>query len=246
MDEVKADKLQLILLTGCIDPAGMHFTNLQDIEVRKSQYIEAIQYYLQQTNCHILFVENSGIDISAEFNSNPDLGRLEFLTFKGNNFDKSLGKGYGEMMILDHATRNSVFFQRSAFMCKITGRYQIRNIKQLLASYVAEKKEIMVLLGQQLNYSDSRIFFATPSFFRDILLKYQDQVNDLKKSYFEHVLCKAVLEAVTLGYTYMPFKYKIRISGQSGTDGQFYKDNFLSWYFWNLLHILRFKLNRLW
>ncbi len=171
---------------------------------------------------------------------------MEFLTFKGNNFDKALGKGYGEMMILEHASKHSSFFKQSDFICKITGRYKIRNIKQLLDFYIQEKPEIMVMLGQQLNYSDSRLFFGTPSFFTEVLLKYSDQVDDSKKFYFEHALCKAVLEAVGSGYSYLPFKYKIRISGQSGTDGLFYPDGFFSWYKWNLLHILRFKLNRYW
>jgi hypothetical protein len=243
MDEVKNSAIKLILLTGCIDPGGMHFTSLQNMEVRKLQYISAIQYYLEHTDCHVLFVENSGNDISACFKDDPRLNRLEFLTFKGNDFNKALGKGYGEMLILEYATKHSMFIKNSAFMCKITGRYKIRNIRELLDFYIQEEQALMVQLSQQLNYSDSRIFFANRSFFEHVLLKYRDRVDDSQGYYFEHALSKAVLEAVTLGYSYLPFKYKVRISGQSGTDGLFYKDSFFSWYLWNLLYKLRFKLN---
>jgi hypothetical protein len=246
MDQIKPENLELILLTGCIDTMGMHFTSLQNMEVRKAQYVEAINFYLQHTSSHILFVENSGNDISAYFRDNPNRERLEFLTFQGNNFNKALGKGYGEMVILEHALKHSLFIKRCASICKITGRYKILNIKPLLEFYAQEQPELMVLLAQRLNYSDSRLFFATPSFYKEVLLKYKERVDDSKGEYFEHALCKAVLEAINSGYSYLPFKYKLRISGQSGTDSIFYKDSWLSWYPWNLLHILKFKLNKFW
>lgn len=246
MDKVKGDGLQLILLTGCIDPGGMPFTNLQNLEVRKAQYVEAINFYLQNTTCHVLFVENSGNDISADFAQSADRERLEFLTFHGNNFNKTLGKGYGEILILEHAVAHSEFVKRSAFICKITGRYKILNIKSLLDFYNQERPQLMVLLGQRLNYSDSRLFFANSSFYEKIFFNYKDRVDDSKGVYFEHALCKAVLDAINQGYTYLPFKYKLRISGQSGTEGIYYKDSFFHWYFWNLIHVLRFKFNKYW
>lgn len=246
MDQVTADKLQLILLTGCIEPGGMQFTSLQNPVLRKAQYVAAIHYYLQQTTCHVLFVENSGQDISPEFKDSPQRHRLEFLTFHGNDFDKSLGKGYGEMLILEYALKHSAFMAQSIFICKITGRYKMLNIRKLLDFYMEGKSQLMVLLGQELNYSDSRLFFANYNFYKHIFIKYKDVVDDSKGRYFEHALCKAVLEAVNAGFSYLPFKYKLRISGQSGTDSVFYKDSLLSWYPWNVLHMLRFKLNKLW
>jgi len=55
MDEVKNAAIKLILLTGCIDPGGMHFTSLQNMEVRKLQYISAIQ----TATCYLLKIQGT-------------------------------------------------------------------------------------------------------------------------------------------------------------------------------------------
>ena len=85
----------VILLTGCIDPNGMTYTALNNIEERKTQYVNAIRFYLKQTNYPIVFSENSGTDISYLFQDFIDSGKLECLSFIGNQ-DKQKGKGYGE------------------------------------------------------------------------------------------------------------------------------------------------------
>lgn len=54
----------ILLLTACINPDGMPFTCLADVGVRKKQYIEALNFYLKNTTRKIVFVENSGTDIS--------------------------------------------------------------------------------------------------------------------------------------------------------------------------------------
>ena len=54
-----------ILLTACIDPKGMAFTTLQNKEVRLQQYLDALNYYLYNTNLNIVFVENTGYNISG-------------------------------------------------------------------------------------------------------------------------------------------------------------------------------------
>jgi hypothetical protein len=245
MGNVESKKHHLILLTGCINPDGMHFTTLQNVDIRKNQYIDAINHYLEQTNCQILFVENSGCDLSSEFINRPpkDLERLEFLTFQGNNYDKRLGKGYGEMSILSYALTNSSFIKDCAFICKITGRYKVLNIKKLLQFYTESDCNIMVKVNQKLNSADSRIFVANDTFFKEYLIKYSGMLNDSNGCYFEHVLSKAVLEAIVNGGTYLPFKHKPRISGQSGSKNHFYPDSFLHWWPRNVLHTIKFKLD---
>ena len=94
----------VVLLTACVNPNGMSKTVLQDVN--------ALNFYLQETSLPICFVENTGFDMSCEFHSYIDSGRLEYLCFKGNNYDKSLGKGYGEAVIILYATENSVFFKK--------------------------------------------------------------------------------------------------------------------------------------
>src|SRR6266542_3820804 len=152
MEEVNSfEKKQVIFLTGCINPGGMLFTKLQDPQDRKHQYIDAISFYLKTTTLPILFVENSGIDISEIFREEILKKRLEIITFNGNGYDKRLGKGFGEMMIIEKALQDSVFLKQADFVFKITGRYKLLNLKDFVNQY--EKKdcvELMVDLKQRL------------------------------------------------------------------------------------------------
>ena len=75
----------ILLLTACINPDGMPFTCLADVGVRKKQYIEALNFYLKNTTRKIVFVENSGTDISSSFKDFQH--RIEFLCFEFHNFN---------------------------------------------------------------------------------------------------------------------------------------------------------------
>lgn len=243
MEQIEAKSktfgMPLIFLTGCINPSGMAFTTLQDQKVRKQQYCDSIQFYLENTSSRILFVENSGVDISDQFKGTSS-ARLEIITFNGNTYDKSFGKGYGEMLIIDYAIKNSSFIKQSPKICKITGRYKILNINSLIKAYSSYGRDIMVNLLFKRTYSDSRIFIGDVNFFNKYLLKYAKEVNDTKGYFFEHALCNAVLDAMKENYFLLPFKYFPRISGQSGTDNLFYKSSLMHWMPRNILQLIKF------
>lgn len=71
-----------LLLTGCIRP---NITNdvlvISDIETRKRQYEEAINWYLKNTPYNIVFCENSGTDISTLIQMSHFPKRIEMLTY---------------------------------------------------------------------------------------------------------------------------------------------------------------------
>ena len=81
----------ILLLTGCINPAGMSYTTLNNPEERKKQYVDAINFYLSSTNFPIVFAENSGTDISNIFQDYIKSSRIEILCFCGHH-DKGRGK----------------------------------------------------------------------------------------------------------------------------------------------------------
>lgn len=95
----------VILLTACVNPNGMAFTKLNDQKLRLNQYKSSIKFYLENTDKQIIVVENTGYDFSNDFISYVYKQRLECLTFDGNNYNKSLGKGYGESLIIDYALK---------------------------------------------------------------------------------------------------------------------------------------------
>lgn len=131
----------ILFLTACVNPSGMAFTKLNNPEVRVRQYKEALDWYLENTEFHILLVENSNYDFSKDYQGFIDEGRLEYLTFDGNNFDRSKGKGYGEAAILDYGLKHSQFLgkmQSSQLVIKVTGRLLCTNINYLLKDYHTE------------------------------------------------------------------------------------------------------------
>ena len=125
----------------------MSFTVLQDIDIRKNQYIDSIRFYLNSSDCPILFVENSGIYISSYFQNEISSKRLEILVFNGNDYDKTLGKGYGEMLIIQHAFEKSVFIKSANFIFKITGRYKIINHSSFEKYYKKKCPDLMINLN---------------------------------------------------------------------------------------------------
>jgi hypothetical protein len=221
----------IIFMTGCIDPGGMHMTLLTDTGKRKAQYIDAIRFYLASAGVPVLFVENSGNDLSGEFPTEISEKKLEIVTFRGNDYDKTRGKGYGEMMIIEEAIRSSSFFQQADFIFKVTGRYKVLNVRSYVGHY-DEKRDtaaLMVNLQPDLALADSRFFGAKPGFFEDFLIKYRPVINEQTCMYFEKALANAVHEAIVQGFRYSCLPHYPRHSAESGTGGGVYNDSWSRW-----------------
>lgn len=218
---------QLIFLTGCINPENMSYTKLNNLDLRKKHYILAIKFYLTHTTLPILFVENSGIDISDQFDKEVLDKRLEILTFYGNGFDKSLGKGYGEMIIFDYAFLNSRYIREADFIFKITGRHRLLNINRYI-KFISNNSncDLLVDLTKSLTWADSRFFGFKKHFFVNYLSKFKVLVNDTLHFYFENALAKASLQAINCNIVYYPFLIYPKFLGISGTDAKKINSNF--------------------
>jgi len=205
----------LILLTGCINPNGMSFTQLTDVNERQKQYVDAIHYYIKETDCKIIFCENSNTNINYLFNNYNE--RLEILTFRGNK-DKQRGKGYGEAEIIKYAFQKSKWLKDNKIVIKITGRLIVKNIKQIIKSIQPEKEFITCLFHSDLKFADSRIVCASSSFYKEFYTK-RYLINDSCGVYFEHILCSTVLESPL---PFIPFPEEPLITGISGSTGKSY------------------------
>lgn len=227
-----------LLLTGTVNPGQMVFTKLTDPDLRRNQYIESLNYWLEKVAFPIVFVENSGVDISSAINPKYSR-RIEFLTFLGNNYDKQLGKGYGEMRCLEYASLNSSFFKLSDFVFKVTGRLKILNFEKFDRYYQKNPTTLLLLdLKDSLKFADSRIFGFYPEFLEDYLIKYQHEINDSSGKAFENILAKAALEAIIDEKEFNQLPFYPRLDGVSGTDNQPYSKN----YFYNQLKQVKYFL----
>ncbi len=218
-------------MTGCVNPAGMAFTKLQNPIVRRQHYVDAINFYIQNTDSPVLFVENSAEDLSMEFDTSLFSKRLEILTFDGNIYDKSWGKGFGEMMIIRYALDHSFFLSKYEYVIKITGRYKVLNID----SYLNNSNDfISVDVIKSLTLAESKLVICNKEFLKAFLIKYQDQLNDSKGYYFEHALLHACYDAIKKGFKYSTLVETPRFSGVFGSDNVKFNDSYLRWSLKNL------------
>lgn len=217
-----------LLLTACINPKGMAFTTVQDKQNRLIQYQKALDFYLTRTGYKIVFTENSGYDISNNYKEYIEQGRLEILTFNGNNYDKTLGKGYGEGQIIKYSLENSYILKSATTVVKITGRLIIKNINSLISR---SKKENcvycnLVKASSRKQTCYSIFFFAPKTFYKDYLIQNINNINDKEKYYFEHHLNDCCKQWKKDGNPWKEYFLPIIIIGQSGTSGTYYKYNY--------------------
>lgn len=211
----------IILLTACINPGGMPFTVVSDATQRLNQYLLALQFYLQNTSCPIVFVDNSNMDKTPFLEYESQYGsRLEILSFDGNKV-KTQGKGLGEMEIIEYALIHSKFnlLLDKHRIVKITGRLIVRNINSLLKCdkwHLYPYKSIVCHVNSDLTFADSRIFISLGSFM-NLLVKQKKYLNDTKGIYFEHLLCKQIKQQKT--FTFFPFITEPHFEGISGSTG---------------------------
>lgn len=234
----------IVFMTGCIDPGGMGLTVLSDKEERRRQYLDAIRFYLSAAGVPVLFVENSGNDISSYFERDIAAGRLEVVTFSGNDYDKTKGKGYGEMLIVEEAIRTSVLFGDADFVFKVSGRYKVLNVRSFIDYLLSQGDSIdmMINLQPSLAMADSRFFGASAAFYRDFLVRNRELLDDRKFVYFETVLADSVHEAIVKGYRYSGLYHYPRHSAQSGTSGDRYNDAWVRWFLKDTLLKLQYRL----
>lgn len=214
-------KESVLLLTACVNPNGMDFTKLQDADERLRQYKVALQWYLDNTNIRIVFVENSGSDLTDYYKDYIDKGRLEVLTFLGNDYDRSLGKGYGEGKIVEYGLKNSEWLNNASHIIKITGRLICKNVNQMISAY---NKRNTIYLCAEAELDDvmrckSQVFVVTPLFLKDYFLPGVNKLDDSKHYWFEHLLYDVSLVWKRDGYCLRDMWIPIKLEGISGSSG---------------------------
>ena len=212
-----------MLLTACVNPAGMAQTALQDAGVRLRQYVEAIRFYLDKYPFHILVVENTGVDLSPYFPDSVSEGRIECLTFNGNSFDRSLGKGYGEGLILNYAFTHSVMVGKFDYVMKVSGRHKVLNLNSIMAAseiFLDGNPRLIVceaIPGKRFARSDC--YIASRSFYEQYLNSDLRRCNDSRGVWFEHVLYDSICRACDDGYQFLQMPLALDQQGVSGTSG---------------------------
>jgi hypothetical protein len=200
----------VILLTGTINTNSCINVQRTNINDRTNDYYQNIKSLLDKTDVDIVFVENSNHDLGiiSEFLNN---NRIEILQFDGNNFDRNLGKGFGERNIINYAIENSVKLKDVDYLIKLTGRYSIN----LSLFYNTLNDNEFVFYKKDTNLSH---LFAFTGFFKMPKLFWVNELSDIFMSddpgcYIEN----AVANKLVMNNSNITYVEDIGLEGISGT-----------------------------
>lgn len=223
----------VIVLTSCVNPNGMSYTVLQDVKERKRQYVDALNFYLKETLLPIVFVENSNTDFSMEFQSYIDSGRLEYITYDGNNgFDKIKGKGYGEALMLLYAIEHSTLIKSCKYMIKITGRLKVENINKIANSRWLNLNNLWRCNVENEEWVATTVFVSSPYILKKFLERHKEEITEENRghNWIENVLARAMVSDKDIHFCLLPFTYPPLFEAYSGTSQSKYdiKDSFIN------------------
>lgn len=144
---------EILIMTSAIrPPKWMPFHKAIEEKERIKQYLDAILFYLTKSDFEsVVFVDGSGIESDFFYFLFPIADfynkKFEMLSFENDPILlKSKWKGYGENNILKFAIENSALLKNYKCFYKVTGRYLIKNINQILKN---EEMNENVFLGLQ-------------------------------------------------------------------------------------------------
>jgi hypothetical protein len=213
-----------LLLTATIHCKDTPFIKRQDPEIRESDYRWAVEGWMGVEGYDtFLFCENSGADLSRLEKYAASINRfghnLVFLSLKDNSRSSERGKGYGEMEIIRHAIERLKDRASDQMLVKVTGRYRARNAAHFFSQLPSMHGEIICSIGENLTFTDSRLFAISLGCARDHLLPRQEEINEFEHKYFEHALSDAVHETILAGGKWFPLPCDPSLYGFEGTDG---------------------------
>ena len=235
-----------VILTATVKVGDISFTTRTDPAVRLADYKYALSKWLADSSIDALvFIENSGFDLSElqEICGSHKTKHVELISFKCADFDGRLGKGYGEILCLEHALQESQLLQRSHQFLKTSGRYYLRNARPLL-DFLSQNPqlEIMCDLKKNLTWADSRAFGGRVEFLRHYLIPLRESINDSADVFFEHALARATHRAMADARPWAMPPQSLDIEGVSATSNASYRVNPLRVFARRMLHQIKLTL----
>lgn len=161
---------------------------------RRNQYIENLMLLSSSllrsplSSCKIFFVENSS-DLVHNFNLYPSLSNVEYV-----NYDKimnsSKGKGACEIEMVNNVLHGLDY---SCSFVKITGRYSISNLNEVLVQLSLINNSFEILGTEEINVLSkqfsSRLFFSSIPFWTSRYAQAMlSKVDDNIGYFIEHAL----------------------------------------------------------
>jgi hypothetical protein len=185
---------KVILLPATIITNGCWWLKRSNEKDREEDHYESLKKWLENTDFDIVFCENSGADLEflkPLIEQHPD--RVELISYTGNDYDRSFGKGHGELKTIAYAIEKSEKLKSQNIIHKVSGRYFLSNIPNIIKHLEQEKIDESFDL---ILYYHPPMFetYIIPSVYFGISRKTFEKhmknavVNDAAGIYLEHAL----------------------------------------------------------
>ncbi len=154
-----------------------------DPQKRRAEYESALDFYAQLPY-DIVFAENSGFDFSTSevFESFRKSGRVKFCHVSPSS-DPAKGKGYQEFEMIDQMVEQELNAYQS--FVKITGRYIVRNIQNLISEGV---RDIRIDRHRKMKVAITGFFHCAVEFYNIYLRNLYLLANDSEGVFIEHII----------------------------------------------------------
>ena len=233
-----------LLLTATVQPHTTVHLKRKDSLQRLGDYQRSFRRWaVFKGRLPIVVCENSGFDLTESLSEAglPPTGNgpVELLSLNAS-YPGEFGKGYGELLCIDHAVKRSRLITADTLLVKVSGRYFVSNIERLVAR--VERDAMVSVYCDMLHHSqhcDSRLFIASRTFLAEYLIPLGSCINDTQGVYFEHVLARAVHRALADGLRWRQLPCYPTFNGRRGTNDAPFRQVFSSELVRRVFHYLR-------
>jgi len=220
-----------IILTCTVNPIQMPNLVRSNPEIRFQDYKKSFNFWVNNAFVNkIILLENSNFDLSyfnevAEDIKNKE---IEIISSNSNNeYDKSLGKGYGQYLCLKEIFDQSQIAKTTKYFIDVTGRHCVKNFKAIIEDIIKNESDIYVNITDNLKFADANIYGGTKKFFINYLLPETKKTNDSQNKIFENCVASATLKAISDGMNLSKTPIYADIDGFIGTNGKKYKQSII-------------------
>jgi hypothetical protein len=212
----------VVLLTACINPGQVAFLARRDPAIRLEDYRQSLRRWLADPRVpSLVLCDNSAYDLADLRETCQRHNRygkdVELISYNGQDFPPHLGKGYGELGIIEHALSDSRLVQGAGLVLKVTGRHYLANVGSILRRLEHIDADVICDLRQTLTFADSRVFCASVAFLADYLVPLRSRVNDSQNVTLEHVLARSIHRAMAEGRRWSMFPRSPDLRGINAT-----------------------------
>lgn len=220
---IKNDLDIILVLTGTLTVNAI-YTNYNNFELRRAEYLKSLKFYSQFSK--VFFLENSGYNFSLD----EDFSKLDNVIYyeqkKSKEYKK--GKGYQEFEMIDSWFKG--LNAKPYSFIKITGRYLIKNIDKIIDECKKKDNSIIIeknILNKKIALTD--IFYVTSDYYKNNIMGEYRKCDDENGIYIEHIM-RNIVDKNSYSQIFKNYPLKSGISGSTGRNlGYSFQNKLTKW-----------------